>query len=51
MKKETWEHEEWAEAGSELVVNLVEVATLLIQPNVAWLEGYFTMINKPRELF
>jgi hypothetical protein len=51
LKKEAWEHEEWAKAGSELGVNLVEVATLLIKPNVAWLEGYLTLIHKPRELF
>jgi hypothetical protein len=50
-KKEAWGHEEWAKAGSELVVNLVEVATLLIKPNGAWLEGYLTIIYKPRELF
>jgi len=30
LKKEAWVHEEWATAGSELVVDLVEAATLLI---------------------
>ena len=30
LKKKAWEHEEWAKAGRELVVNLVEAATLVI---------------------